>query len=430
MNKLCGFLLVVLLACSAAAHDYPPGPAQTAPILLKGGDLNTISDGLLPSTDILFENGRITQIGKGLVPPEGAEVIDVTGQQVYPGLIALGTSLGLVEIGAVLASDDRMEVGDINPDVEAQMAYNPDSEVIPTTRSNGIAYAQVVPSGSMLTGRPCLMNLDCWTREDGALVEDLGLYLTLPNMALNRGGASEDAVKKRTKALEKRLDVLEKAFDDAEAYRIAKKADPKIDVDSRWEAMLPVIRGEKPVFAVANDYRQIEFVVDFANRRNLRLVIMGGREAWKLADLLAARDIPVVYYDAFGLPQRQDDPYDQSFRALAILNEAGVKVSYESRGATGVRNLPFNAAMAATWGLPKEIALRGLTLSPAEILGVADQIGSLEVGKRASIVVSKGDITDHITHGVTYMFIDGRKVNLDSKHKELYRKYRNRHVER
>ena len=430
MTTLTRILLALTLVSSALAHDYTPGPVQSVPILLTGGDLHTISDGFMPSTDLLFENGRITQIGKGLVAPEGAEIIDVTGEQVYPGLIALGTSLGLLEIGEVLATDDRREVGDINPDVLPHMAYNPDSEIIPTTRSNGIAYAMVIPSGSLLAGRPCLMNLDAWTKEDAALVDDLGLYLSIPGMSLRGGWWDQRPAEKRKEATRKRMAALEQAFDDAQAYRKAKEADPNIKIDSRWEAMLPVLRGEKTVFAAADDYRQIEYAVDFAARRGLKLVIMGGKEAWKMADLLAEHNVPVVYSDAYGLPQRQDDPYDQAFRALGILNAAGVKVSYLSRGATGVQNLPFNAAMATAWGLPPDIALRGLTLTAAEILGVDDQIGSLEVGKRASIVVSEGDITDHITHGVTRMFIDGRVADLNSKHKELYEKYRNRTVNR
>ncbi len=429
MNKLTRLLMVLLLAAPALAHDYPPGPKQSHPILLKNGTIFTISDGIQQNSDVLFIDGVITQIGSGLTPPEGAEVIDVTGKHVYPGLIALGTSLGLVEIGGVLATDDRTEVGALNPDVLSHIAYEPDSEVIPTVRSNGIAYAQVIPSGSLIRGRSCLLSLDAWTKEDAAVELNLGLHVSIPSFSTRAAWWDQRPLEERVKQRQRAIDELRQAFEDARAYRLAREADPNTKIDSRWEAMRPMLSGDLPVFIHANDYREIEFAVNFAEEYGLRIVIMGGTEAWKLADLLARKNIPVVYKDATGLPFRQDDPYDQMFRAAALLHKAGVKVGFKSGGASGVRNLPFTAGMAHAWGLPKDVTLRSLTLTAAEILGVDDRIGSLEVGKRATIIVSEGDILDHLTHNVTQMFIDGRKVDLDSKHKELYRKYRNRKID-
>jgi imidazolonepropionase-like amidohydrolase len=429
MKSLASLLVILLLASTVAAYDYPPGPKQSTPVLLKGGTVFTISDGIKENSDVLFVDGVITEIGAGLTPPEGCEVIDVTGKHVYPGLIALGTNLGLVEIGNVLASDDRTEVGDLNPDVQSHIAYEPDSEVIPTVRSNGIAYAQVIPNGSLIRGRSCLLNLDAWTKEDAAVELNLGLHVSIPSFSTQADWWDQRSPEERAKQRKRDRKKLWDAFEAAAAYKLAREADPGTKIDSRWEAMRPMLAGEKPVFVHANDYREIEFAVHFADKYGLRIIIMGGSEAWKMADLLAKKNIPVIFKDAHGLPLRQDDPYDQMYRAAALLHEAGVTVAFDSRGATGVRNVPFRAGMASGWGLPKEVALRSLTLTAAEILGVDDRIGSLEVGKRATVIVSEGDIMDHLTHNVTHMFIDGRRVDLDSKHKELYRKYRNRKID-
>ena len=423
MKTLTLILLLALTWASLSAHNYIPGPKQTQPILLKGGTLYTISDGIKENTDLLFDKGVITQIAANITAPPDALVIDVTGKKVYPGLIALGTQLGLVEIGSVRATDDISEIGRINPDVQSHMAYNPDSEIIPTVRSNGIAYAQIVPGGSLLRGRSCLLNLDAWTKEDAAVNLLVGLHISWPQAGLVTAWWERRSPEEQREAMARNQADLRRAFDDAQAYRLAKAADPKTPVDSRWEAMLPVLSGEVPVFVHADDYRQIEQAINFTKERGLRMILMGGDDAWKLTDLLVANDIPVVYFSAHGQPPRQDEPYDQAFIVPRLLHEAGVKFCLAVGGATGVRNLPFEAGQAVAFGLPSEVALRSITLTPAEILGVADRVGSLRVGKQATIVVSDGDIMDFLAHNVTHMYIDGRSVNLDNKHKDLYRKY-------
>jgi len=417
-------LLLTLAACTAMAHDYVPGAKQSQPILLKGGTLHTISSGVLENTDLLFDAGVITQIGSDIAAPGNALVIDVTGKQVYPGLIALGTTLGLIEIGSVRSTDDISEVGLITPEVQSQMAYNPDSEIIPTTRSNGVAYAQIVPGGPLIRGRSCLLNLDAWTKEDAAVKLATGLHISWPRASIVTAWWERRSPEEQREAMARNLNELRQAFDDAQAYRLAREADPKTPVDARWEAMLPALKGELPVFIHASDYRQLEQAVAFCRERSLRMVLMGGDDAWRLTDQLVANDIPVVYFDTHGLPPRQDEPYDQAFSVPRLLHEAGVKFCLALGGATGVRNLASAGAQAVAFGLPADAALRAMTLTPAEILGVDDRIGSLEVGKQATIIVSDGDIMDHLTHRVTHMFIDGRTVNLDDKHKELYRKYR------
>ncbi len=431
--KLLTRILLLSALCSPAtttlAHDYKPGPKQTEPILLKGGTLYTISDGVKENTDLLFVDGVITEIGVNLTAPEGAQVIDISGQLVYPGLIAAGTGVGLVEIGAVRATKDGTEVGSVNPDVQTHMAFNPDSEIIPTLRANGIAYAHVVPGGRLVRGRSFLTNLDCWTKEDGAASLNTGLHTGWPGVRISTGWWERRTPEEQREAQAEARKRLRQAFDDAKAYQIAKAADPNLKIDSRWEAMLPILSGDLPLFVHAGDPRQIEQAVDFADEFGMKLIIAGGAEAWRIADLLATNDIPLIYFNAHGMPANQDDDYDRAYKIPRLLHEAGVKFCFGVGGATGVRNMPFDAGQAVGFGLPAEVALRAMTLTTAEILGVEGKIGSLEIGKAASVIVSDGDIMDFLTHKVTRMFIDGRVVDLNSKHTELYEKYRHRKVD-
>lgn len=429
MKVFIGLALLILFTTGAQAYDYVPAPKQAQPILLRGGTLYTVAGGIRENTDLLFDNGIITQIAENITPPPDAIVIDVTGKSVYPGLIALGTTIGLIEIGTVRGTNDIGETGRINPDVQSHMAYNPDSEIIPTVRSNGIAYAQIVPGGSFINGRSCLLNLDAWTKDDAAVEYEVGLHVVWPQVSVVTAWWERRSAEEQREDIARDLQDLRQAFDDALSYKLAKEADPNTPVDSRWEAMVPVLSGKKPLFVYADDYRQIEQAVAFTKERNLRMILMGGDDAAKAVDLLKANNIPVVYFATMGLPSYQEDPYDRAFTVPRLLHEAGVKLCLAVGGASGVRNLPFDAGHAVGFGLPADAALRAITLTPAEVLGVADRLGSLEIGKRATIVVSDGDIMDYLTHNVTHLFIDGRAVDLDNKHKELYRKYRAKHLE-
>ncbi|MCP4566300.1 MAG: amidohydrolase family protein [FCB group bacterium] len=421
-------LCLFMLAAGSYAHDYVPGAAQHQPILLKGGDLYTVSNGLLKNTDLLFENGRITRVGQNLATPEGGEVIDVTGKRVYPGLIAPYSSIGLVEIGAVLATDDRKEIGSINPDVQAQIAYDPDSEIIPSVRANGITTALIVPAGRLVVGRSSLINLDGWTVEDAAEKLNVGLHLNWPQAAVIEAWWMEKSAEEQKKEMVENRKLIYEIFDDAKAYYLARKNDPKIKIDSRWEAMVDVFEGTLPVFIRADDYRQIEQAVAFSKDYSFSMILVGGKDSWMLTDLLKDNNISVVAAWVQGLPPRQDDGYDLAYKLPALLAEAGVKFCLSQGGASWTRNLPFQVGQAIAFGLSPEEGLRSVTLSSAEILGVADDLGSLEVGKKATLIVSDGDIFDMVTQDVVLEFIEGRRVDLDNKHKELYRKYRQKHL--
>jgi len=426
MNRTMLTIPLICLSLSfgfALAHDYVPGEKQKTAVLVAGGDLHTVTQGVLVNTDILLENGRISAIGKQLSPPPGAKIIDATGQQVYPGLIDPNSSLGLIEIEQARATNDMSERGQDNPDVQAHIAYNPDSEIIPTVRSNGIASALIVPSGSLLRGRSSLINLDGWTKEDAMEKENAALHLSWPRVSIITAWWLEQSAEDQKKENEANRKRLEEVFEQAKSYYIAKKADPNLPVDSRWEAMVEVFDKSLPVFIHCDDMRQIELAVDFAKKYDLRIAIVGGAETYKAVKILKENNIPVVLERTQQMPMRNDDPYDLAYTLPKMLSDAGIKYCLSQSASWATRNLPFQAGQAAAFGLDKEAALRSITLSTAEILGVEKNLGSLEVGKKATIVVSKGDILDQLTNQVTYMFIDGRQIDLDNKHKELYRKY-------
>lgn len=426
-HMILSILAVLLIAATASAHDYVPAPPQVQPILLSGGDLYTVSHGIMPRTDLLFSEGRITAIGTDLDLPPETIVIDVTGGHVYPGLIAANTALGLVEIGAVRATVDLREVGRVHPEVKAWIAYNPDSEIIPTIRCNGVTYAHVVPSGQLIDGRSSLMKLDGWTREDCAEKPIVGMHMHWPRAAVINAWWMEQTAEEQKEQMEKNRAAMRDVFTDARAYFLARQAGTLTETDVRWEAMLPLFTGEMPLFVHADDYRQIEQAVYFGKEQQIDIVIVGGREADKAVDLLAEYDVPVIVGRVHRLPMREDDDYDLPFRTPKILHDAGVPFCIAMSSATGARNLPFQAGQAVAFGLDPETALRSITLSTAEILGVDDRLGSLDVGKQATVVVCEGDILDYRTSKVTRVYIDGRDVDLDSKQKELERKYRARY---
>ncbi len=424
---LVALALTLTIAPPAGAHDYAPAPRPDHPILLKGGDLYTVSHGIREHTDLLFSDGQITAIGNDLELPAGTEVIDITGQRVYPGLIDANTVIGLTEIGAVKATSDISEIGLDNGEITSATAYNWDSEIIPTVRLNGVTNAVIVPGGRLITGRSFLANLDGWTIEDVAEKLDVGLHLKWPRVRIvDAWWMEESAEEQKQKQAEERAR-LRAVFDEARAWYLDLKAHPERPIDVRWDGFRKLFDGDMPLYIAADDYRQIEQAVAFAREYGLKMVLVGGREADRAAGLLAQNRIPVVLNQVQRLPMREDDPYDLAYALPARLNEAGVTFCFSSGGtATGARNLPFQAGQAVAFGLPAEVALRSLTLTTAEILGVADDLGSLDPGKKATLIVSEGDVMDPLTQQVTLEFIAGRPVKLESKQTELYEKYRSR----
>jgi imidazolonepropionase-like amidohydrolase len=425
--------VVVALSCDGVlrASDAVPGAPQKGPIALVGGTVHPVSSPTIEEGTVLFEDGKITAVGRNVKLPKGVEKIDVKGKHVYPGLFDADTELGLVEIAAVRATVDYVETGSINPNVRAQAAFNPDSELIPVTRSGGVLTAVSAPLGGLIAGRGAVMRMDGWTWEQMTIRGEAAMYVNWPSMVetytwrLDEGGPVE---KSRAATIDKLTNVLA----DARAYRTLRRARAEQnaaapDFDARWEAMIPVLDGKTPIAVRADDLRQIQSAVAFAKKEGLKLVIIGGYDAPDCAELLKREKVPVIVKGVNRLPRYRNDAYDAGYTVPARLHEAGVTfcISANDRMAN-TRNLPHHAAQAAAFGLPVDEALKSITLRPAEIMGVADRLGSLEAGKAATIVVADGDILE-IASNVTAAYIDGRTVDLTDRHKQLYQKYKQKY---
>ena len=422
---------IALLALPLAASDQIPAPPQDHPIALVGGTIHTVSGPVIGRGTVLFEAGKITAVGIRVNLPPGTEEIDLTGKHVYPGLIAAHTIMGLIEIGAVRATRDDVEVGEIKPNVRAEAAFNPDSEILPVTRANGITLALSVPGGGVISGTSGLMMLDGWTWEEMTLKAPVGLHVRWPRMNLDPSPRAPSPEEQK-QAREKHIKLLRDSFSEARAYLKAKEAESQGGVpyhasDLRWEAMIPVLRGEIPIMMHANEIRQIQAAVDWASQEGLTMVLVGGQDAWRVAELLKEKDIAVIIDGIHVTPMRRWEDYDTPFTNALKLYQAGVKFCISDGGqAAYARNLPYHAATAAAYGLPKDEALRAVTLYPAQILGVADQVGSIEEGKDATLIITDGDPLEIMTQ-VERQFIQGRDIDLSSRHTQLYTKYRTKY---
>lgn len=423
--------IAALPCASALASPEVPGAPQSQPVALVGGTVHPVSGPSISGGTVLFDGGRITHVGAKVDVPKGAKIVDCRGKHVYPGLIDADSELGLVEIASVRATVDYAETGTINPNVRAQTAFNPDSELIPVTRSNGVLTAMVAPTGGLLCGLGAVMRMDGWTWEEMTIRGESALYVNWPQLIESHTWRLEQsAPEERTRA--RVIEQLTQVFADARAYTKLKKAraeqgQPAPDYDARWDAMIPVLDGRTPLYVRADDVRQIQSAVAFARREGVKLVIVGGYHAPECAELLKAENVPVILKGVNRLPRHRHDPYDAPFTIAARLHAAGIKfcISASDRMANA-RNLPYHAATAAAFGLPRDEALKSVTLNAAQVLGVGDQLGSLEVGKAATLIVTDGDPLEIATH-VTSAYIDGREVDLSDRHKRLWEKYRQKY---
>ena len=410
-------------------------------LLLTGATVHTVSGDTQPDSKVLIRDGKIAGVGPA-VSATDVKVVDLKGQHLYPGIIALNSVLGLSEIAAVRSTQDAEEVGDFTPDVQSWISVNPDSELIPVTRANGIALFEPVPSGKVVSGQSGLVLVDGWTTEQTTVKKPIALHLFWPSMELdtaprergpNRGKSKslEDQAKERRTKLRETMEF----FQEAKAYSQAKEAAAKGSVAApqlvpAWEAMLPYVRGELPIIIHADEVRQLRGALNWAgSNQNFKIIIAGGRDAGMLASLFAEKKVPLIYSQTFAQPARDTESYDVHFTTPHKLQEAGVKVIFglgaDSFGAPLSRNLPYSASQAVAFGLPEAEAIKGLTLYPAQIAGVADRYGTIEVGKDATLFASDGDILD-LRAQVKHLWVSGREVSLESRHTRLYDKYRNR----
>ncbi len=412
------------------SYNPPPGPQET--IAIKNAHIFPVSGPEIQSGTIVISGGKITAVGANVTIPAGAKVIDATGMNVYPGMMDAGTSMGLSEIPQGSASGvDIAEVGNFNPNAQAIYAINPHSAHIGVARVVGITSVISRPTGGILSGQAALVNLAGFTAPEMQVVPRAAMVIDLPKSGGGRGrggfgggAAGNPADQARQNA--RQLDSLRTILRDAAAYGNAIDAAekdrtlPRVRHDVVLASLVPYVRGLMPVMMPADRVTDIKAAVAFAEEMKLKEIIIGGRDAPEIAAYLKQHDVPIVYTSVLQLPPREDDPYDYNFSGPAKLAAAGVRFSITSGDCCSeVRNLPSVAGMASAFGLPKDQALRAVTLGPAQIFGVSDKLGSLEVGKIANVVVTDGDMLEAKTN-TKYLIIDGRIVPLDTKHTQMY----------
>ena len=429
--------LILLLASSAFAQStIPNGTGRKATVAIRNATIVPVSGPAIANGTIVFANGVITAVGANVAAPPNATVIDGTGLFVYPGLIDSGSNVGLVEMDSVAGTVDTTELGDFNPNAQAAVAFNPHSEVVPVTRVSGVTHVLTVPEGGIISGQSALMQLAGWTPPESVVKAPAAMHIRFPRVrSASPFGPpppqDEEAEKEAKKAYTKSIDQLRDLLRDAQAYAkaaAARSKDTKVrrfDRDLVLEALVPVVEGREPVVMHANLARDIKAALEFADEMKLKVILAGAQDVARVVDDVKRRNIPVILGPILSLPQREDDPYDLLFTNAKTLHDAGIPFAIQSGDAHNARNLPYHAASCAAFGLPKDVALKSVTLYPAQIWGVADRLGSLEVGKSASLIVTDGDPLE-IRTNVRRVFIAGEEIAMDSRHTLLYEKFKRR----
>lgn len=429
-------ILTVLLLTSGSAvaqENMHPTPAQSKPVVITNATVHIGNGTVLNNAGVMFDNGKITFVGTIVeaTTKNTATVIDGTGKHVYPGIISPVSNLGLVEVSSVRATADFSELGDNNTSVRSIVAYNTDSKVINTVRSNGVLLVNVVPQGGSISGSSSVVQLDAWNWEDAAYKKDGGIHYRMPALvnrpnqfgggSRRRGGGEEADVVKQ--GLE-RIELTRNFFREAKAYQ---NESSHAQTNLKFEAVKGLFNKSQTLFIHCDLVREMMVAIDFAKEFDFKACIVGGAESWRIADILKQNNMPVILNEPHSLPATEDDAVDQPYKTGAALQKAGVLFSIcfdAGDGFTQQRNLPFQAGTMSTYGLTKEEALSAITLNAAKILGIDNTTGSIETGKDANIVISDGDILDMKTSNVSAAFIQGRQLDLNNKHKQLYERYK------
>jgi imidazolonepropionase-like amidohydrolase len=420
INKLFPNRIVISQQAAQAASVY----------VIRNAKIVTVTGAVIERGSVLIRDGKIAEVGARVAAPANAKVIDATGLSVYPGMIDSGTQLGLTEIGSIRETQDMTELGDFNPHMRAIVAVQPHSELIPVARANGITTAITHPSGRLVSGQAALINLDGWSWQEMTVKAPAAMWMEYPRAPRGRAAAfiQAEGAANIAQLRDRQLAALRQKLEDAQAYAKAKdaratdKSLPPRPVDHVLEALIPVVKGELPVLMVANAEREIKGAIEIADKYKLKLIISGAGDAWKVASTLKEKNIPVIIGPVTDVPGNEDDDYDINYSHAAKLYKAGVKFAFQTDDAAYVRNLPYQAGTSAAFGLPKDEALKAVTLYPAQIFGVDKLLGSVEVGKIANLIVTDGDPLEFKTI-VKSMFINGKPVDLSNRHTKLYDKF-------
>lgn len=407
-----------------------PAPSSAQTYAITGGTVHTLAGETFVGA-VVIEGGRIVAVGPDVQVPQGAELVDAAGRHIYPGMFDAVSRLGLTEIGAVDVTNDAREQGSFNPHLQAATAIHPASEHIPVARANGITLTMAAPQGGTVAGQASLIGLDGWTVEEMWIEPGAAMVVNFPSLgggfrSGRRGGGGAGggwaAAQERHREA---VDRLDEWFDAARRYDRAVEAGADLPRDLRNEAMARVVNREMPVLLSANGERNIRNAVEWAERQGIRFVVTGGREAWKIADWLAEHDVGIILSGTQTMPAGTDAAYDEAYANPGRLHAAGVRIAFATFGSSASRTLPYEAAQAVPYGLPHQAALEAVMKNAAEMLGFGDRIGTIEEGKLANLMVTDGDPLEIRTQ-VTDLFILGRGVSLDNRHKSLYEKYRAR----
>lgn len=416
----------ILLSCATVS-------AQQETLVIRGGRVHTMVDETpIDNGTVVIRNGRIAAVGgPDTAIPAGAQVIDASQMHVYPGFFDAVTRLGLTEIGAVAVTSDFRELGDNNPQLRGATAVHPASEILPVSRSNGLTHAVAAPQGPGIAGQGSLIHLDGWTVEEMLINGSVYMAVQWPTVQ-TRGRDRETrrpihrTYREAKELYDQSIADLEALLADARRYAAVDVGDDATRRNLKLEALAWVANGDLPMLINVNTERGIGDAIDFSERNDVRIIIAGGRDAWKVAEMLAARGVPVILGPTQSLPGSDDDPYDAPYAAPATLQAAGVEFAISTFNASAARTLPYEAAQAVPFGLSHHDALRAITINPAEILGVGDQLGTIEVGKLANLFVSDGDPLETTTQ-IEQLVIAGLPVDpRNNKHDRLYQRYSGR----
>ena len=415
---------------SVAQFNPAPAPAQKKSVLIMNATAHIGNGEVIENSVVGFKEGKITFVADARTVRIDMSaydtIIQASGMHLYPGFIASNTTLGLHEIDAVRAQNDVSEVGTYKPSVRSAIAFNTDSEITPTVRSNGVLIGQITPRGGTISGTSSVMHFDSWNWEDALVREDDGIHINWPQVYHKHYDKGKVSIEK-VKSYDQQLTEISLFFNEARAY--AAVAQPAL-MEIRYEAMRDIFNGKKTLYVHADDVKAIGEALRFKREMSIpHMVIVGGYDSWMMANDLKEAGVGVMIRRIHELPALTGDDIDLPFKLPRLLHEAGVKFSFQNEGdmeRMGARNLPFHAGTAVAYGLPYEAAVRALTLGAAELLGISEKHGSIESGKSATLILSTGDALDMMTNNIIYAFIDGRSLTLSDKHKVLYERYKKR----
>ncbi len=413
-----------------AQETIYPAPAQTQTIALTNATIHVGNGQVIENGMVVISGGKIADV-RPTAAIADVQVIDCKGKHLYPGLILSNSQLGLVEVPSIRATNDSREIGDLNSNIRSIVAYNTDSKVPFTLRNTGILMANIVPTGGTISGTSSVVQLDAWNWEDAAVATDNGVHFNMPSLLTRRGGGRGGfggfgrGVQPAGDPIKRALDEIENVkmfFREAKAYA---ELPTHASTNLKFEAVKGLFTKKQKLFIHCNIVKEMLVAVDFVKEFGFDVVIVGGVDSYLIADLLKQNNIAVILEQLHSLPTMVDDDVDQPYKTPAMLQKAGVLFAINDEdGNTRYRNLAFNAGTSVAYGLTKEQALSAVTLNPAKILGIDSIAGSIEKGKDANIIISEGDILDMKTNIITDAYIQGRKVDLSDKQKQLNEKYK------